>query len=581
MPDEPVLSSQISIKLDGSVVDAAVMEKVLELVVDQSSLLPDMFTILLHDPSLEMLDNGPFDLTKEIEIIADKPDGEKVTLLKGEITALEPDFQEGMTAELSVRGYDKSHRLHREVKTKTFLNVKDSDIASQIAQDGGLQAQVDTTSTVYNHVFQHNQTDMEFLAQRAWRIGFESFVSEGKLHFRKPPDGDAQTTVKWGDDLLTFRPRMTLAEQVDEVIVKGWDAKKQEAIVGQAQNGKLYPKIGDSKDGAQWANTFGTGKQIIVDQPVISQAEADALAEARLNEISGAFIEADGEAFRRPDIKAGEKIKLEALGNRLSGTYLVTNATHIYSEEGLKTNFTVRGARTGQLAEQMSHRPPIERWPGVVPAVVTNTDDPQDEGRVKVKFPWMSDDAESDWARVLGIGAGPEAGFALIPDVNDEVLVAFSHGEFNKPIVLGGLWSEKNIVPPETTGASSGEKPLVRTWRSRTGHLIVMHDDSENKIEIKTAGGQSITLDDQNKEVIITGTGKMNVGAQQNITIEGQANLDIKTTGDINMESTGNMTLKGTQLTLEGTAKATLKAPTVSVEGSAMTEVKGALVKIN
>jgi phage protein D len=120
-----------------------------------------------------------------------------------------------------------------------------------------------------------------------------------------------------------------------------------------------------------------SGKVVIVDQPVVSQAEADALAAARMDELSGAFVEADGLAFRRPDITAGQMVKLEALGKRFSGTYLVTGARHEYTAQGLRTTFTVRGSRTGLLTEQLLHQPPLDRWPGVVTAVITNTEDPK------------------------------------------------------------------------------------------------------------------------------------------------------------------------------------------------------------
>ena len=112
------------------------------------------------------MDNGPFDLTKSVSIEAETEDGTSFLLINGEITALEPDFGEGMVAQLIIRGYDISHRLFRETKSKAFLNKKDSDLASEIAQSVGLQAEVDTTSTVYDHIFQHNQSDMEFLVQR-------------------------------------------------------------------------------------------------------------------------------------------------------------------------------------------------------------------------------------------------------------------------------------------------------------------------------------------------------------------------------------------------------------------------------
>jgi phage protein D/phage baseplate assembly protein gpV len=563
-------TSQLSLKLNGNPVQRPILSKLVEAMIDQNTHLPAMFTLTFHDSDLVMLDEGPFDLTKEVEITAEKANGDKVVLIKGEIPALEPIFDQGMVAKLAVRGYDKSHRLYRASKSRAFLNMKDSEIASKIAKEGGLQASVDDSTTVYDHIFQHNQSDLQFLMQRAWRIGFECFVDEGKLYFRKPVTDGSAVSLTWGSDLISFRPRLTLAEQVDEVIVKGWDVDKMEAIVGQAENGRLYPQISESQNGAAWAGDFGTGKLIIVDQPVVSQAEANTLAAARLDELSGAFIEAEGLAFRRPDIRAGKKVKLEKLGKRLSGEYLVTNATHNYDASGLYTRFTVRGTRSGLLTEQLHQQRPISRWPGVVTAIVTNTDDPHNWGRVKVKFPWMTDDAESDWARVIGAGAGPEAGFFCLPEVDDEVLVAFEHGDFGRPFVLGGMWNGQHAIPPRPSSAGNGEKPQVRVWRSRAGHEIAMHDDADNKVELTTAGGHLITFDDANQKIELTSSGGVT------ITIDDtKKSLSIKAGGDVKIESSMNMELKaGANMKIEAGANLDLKA-------NAQATLKGAMVNIN
>jgi uncharacterized protein involved in type VI secretion and phage assembly len=349
---------------------------------------------------------------------------------------------------------------------------------------------------------------------------------------------------------------MTLAEQVDEVIVRGWDVEKQEAIVGQADNGRLYPDIEESQDGSSWASRFGAGKLVIVNQPIANQAEADILASARFDELSGAFIDAEGIAFRRPDIKAGQKIRLESLGSRFSGSYLVTNATHVYTTRGLKTTFTVRGSRTGLLHEQLNHQEPLTRWPGIYPAIVTNTDDPINWGRVKVKFPWLSNDAEGNWARVLGIGAGPEAGLFMMPEVDDEVLVLFGHGDFSQPFVLGGVWNGQNQLPPEGSGAPSGEKPLVRTWHSRSGHWIAMYDNADNKIEIVSAGGHKITLDDANSKIEISSSGGMAITLDDNgskVSIEGSSELEIVTSGNLKLQAGGNIDLQASgQVNIQG-----------------------------
>jgi len=561
MPQSTELASNIYIKLDGQEIEREVIQALLEVVVDQHSHLPDYFTIRLSDRQLQLLDQGPFDLTKEVEIEAADRDGNKHKLIKGEITALEPFFNEGMKAEVLVHGYDKSHRLFRETKSTAHLNKKDSDLASEIAQAAGLQSEITQTSTVYDHIYQHNQDDLAFLMQRAWRIGFECYVSDDKLYFRRPSSNGSGVTLTWGQDLLTFRPRMTLAEQVDEVVVKGWDVDKQEAIVGRATNGNLYPQIQEQKDGKTWADTFGTGKKVIVDQPVISQAEADSLAAARLDEISGAFVDAEGKAFRRPDIKPGKTVQLEALGDRFNGTYLVTSATHVFTAAGLHTSFTVRGTRSGLLSEQMGALKPMDRWPGVVPAIVTNTDDPNNWGRVKLKYPWMAEDAESDWARVVGIGAGPEAGLFVMPDVNDEVLVAFAHGDFSQPFVLGGLWNGQFQLPTEAAGAASGEKPLVRTWHSREGHWIAIYDDSNQKIEIVTKEGHQITLDDANRKMVVASNGgqtitlddggsKITIESSSEIEIKASSNLKIKAGGSMDIEASGNLNIKGAMINL-------------------------------
>lgn len=561
MPQEARLASHIAIFVDGTEIEGAVFQELLEVVVDQHAHLPAYFSIRLKDKNLSLLDEGPFDLTKGIEIKAETGHGDQHTIIKGEITALEPHFNEGMMAELVVQGYDPSHRLFRQPHTRAHLNKKDSDLANEIAQEAGLSTEIENTQIVYEHIFQHNQTDLEFLSQRAWRIGYECFVKEGKLFFRKPPQNGQALNLTWGSELVSFRPRMTLAEQVDEVVVKGWDIEKKEAWTGRAANGGLFPGIQENKNGKEWASSFGPGKKILVDQSVVSQAEADQLAAARMDEISGAFIEAQGVVFRRPDIQTGKFVQLDGLGRRLSGSYLVTKAQHVFTADGLRTFFEVRGTRTGLISEQLSRSDPMDRWPGVAPAIVTNTDDPSGWGRIKIKFPWMADDAESAWCRLVAPGAGPEAGFLSIPEVGDEVLVSFAHGDFGQPYVLGGLWNGQHDLPPEVSQAGSSEKPMVRTWRSRSGHLITFYDNGKNKIEIISANGHQVILDDQNKKILIVSNGgqkiqlddqrsKITLESSGEVEIKSSTNMKIKAGANLDLEASGNVTIKGSTIQL-------------------------------
>jgi phage protein D/phage baseplate assembly protein gpV len=556
------LTSQIYIKINGTMAAEDVMANLAEVVVDQHVHLPDMFTIRLHDASLNFVDGGPFDLTASVEVGSFDAGGEPISLIEGEITTLKPNFNARMVAELVVRGYDRSHRLYREKRSRAYLNVKDSDLAQEIAARANLHVETDPTAVIYDHVYQNNRSDLAFLMERAWRIGYECFVEKETLYFRKPPmNGQASTVLTWGEDLLSVQPQMSLSEQVNEVVVKGWDFEKQQPIVGQAENGRLYPDIKEDRDGAAWSSNFGHGRLVITDQPVTSQTEADLLASARMDEISGAFVEVEGSVFRRPDVKAGRMVALEGLGNRFSGSYLVTGATHVYRPTtGLETHFAVRGLRDGSLTEQVMGQPHASRWFGVVPAVVTNNDDPESWGRVKVTYPWMSEKAESDWARGVSLGAGPQSGFFALPDVGDEVLVAFEHGDFGRPFVLGSLWNGKSGVPPETAEAGSGQKSSVRSWRSRAGHRITMRDDSQ-KIEVETSAGQSLTLDD--------GQGKIEIASGSGLTVtldERTGKIAIESTGNVEINASGNMKLEaGANMDIQARGQVNVRGATINL----------------
>ena len=225
---------------------------------------------------------------------------------------------------------------------------------------------------------------------------------------------------------------------------------------------------------------------------------------------------------------------------------------------------------------------------------MTNNEDSENLGRIKVKFPWLNDDAgevESCWARIATPDAGPERGFMWLPEVNDEVLVSFEHGDVNRPFVLGGLWNGKSKPPKKNSEAVSAGTVNERIIRSRSGHVIILDDtDGSEKITIQdktqkneiiidsSANTLTINID---KDITIEAGAKVTVKSAQDMSFESQTNLNIKAGANCTIEATGNMSLKGTQLSAEGTAQAELKAPMVSVNGSATTEVRGGLVRIN
>lgn len=194
---------------------------------------------------------------------------------------------------------------------------------------------------------------------------------------------------------------------------------------------------------------------------------------------------------------------------------------------------------------------------GVVTGIVTNNKDEEGLGRVKIEFPWLSEDSEGDWVRVVSFMAGKERGGFFLPEVGDEVLVVFEHGDIDYPYVIGVLWSSED-VPPET---NQDGKNNIKKITSRSGHEIIFNDDDEQKkekLEMHTKAGHKIILDDsagQEKIDIIdkTGSNKITIdSAQKSINIESAMQLKIKSQ-TIEIEAGAMMSIKaGATLTIEG-----------------------------
>lgn len=209
------------------------------------------------------------------------------------------------------------------------------------------------------------------------------------------------------------------------------------------------------------------------------------------------------------------------------------------------------------LTDEDEERARTKRINGIVTGIVTNNKDEEGLGRIKIKFPWLSEENEADWAKVMSFMAGKERGGFFLPEVGDEVLVAFEHGDINYPYVIGALWNNEDN-PPET---NSDGKNNIRKIRSRSGHEIVFNDDDtskKEKIEIHTNGGHKILLDDtdgQEKIEIIdkTGSNKMTIDSVQNsISIESSSQLKIKAQA-IEIEAGTTMTIKaGAVLNIQG-----------------------------
>jgi uncharacterized protein involved in type VI secretion and phage assembly len=185
-----------------------------------------------------------------------------------------------------------------------------------------------------------------------------------------------------------------------------------------------------------------------------------------------------------------------------------------------------------------------DRFYGVTIGIVTNNkDDEMKIGRVKVKLPWLSETDESNWARVVSPMAGADRGLYFLPEVGDEVLVAFEHGDIQFPYILGGLWNGKD--KPHIS--NSDGKNNVREIRSRTGHAITLDDtQGEEKITISTKEGKNALVIDASQNTI-------QITVEKDFTIQAKGNINLKSSG-------GDVAIECQNFSVDAQQNATIKA---------------------
>lgn len=225
---------------------------------------------------------------------------------------------------------------------------------------------------------------------------------------------------------------------------------------------------------------------------------------------------------------------------------------------------------------------------GVVIGIVTDNEDPKDLGRVKLQFPWRDADDESFWARLATPLAGDEFGAYFLPEVDDEVLVAFENGDIHKPYIVGGLWNGEQKPPQQNEGENT-----TREIRSRSEHRVTFEDkeeEQEGSITIQTSEGHEIVIDDSDsketimirdehkknsitvdansdtiaveadkdielsaenitldgdKKVEITGGTTVDIASKNTVDISGKSQVDVESSGLMNIDATGPLTVKG------------------------------------
>jgi uncharacterized protein involved in type VI secretion and phage assembly len=552
-----------SVLVNGQEIDPALGTRLNEIRVVDYLTLPDLCTFTVGFDAAEEgsdrhpIDESPFEIGTSLEVkLGARSELGITSVFKGQIVTIEPQFTSG-GAELTVRAFDRSHLLNRSRKVRVFQDMSASDIVQKILSEAGLKADVTSTSTLFPFMQQDNETDLDFIWRLANRVGYEFVVDDETGAFR-PVGSSAPIELEWPIEVQDFRPRMTGIQQVEKVTVRSWDAKAKQATVGEANVPNQTSEIGALRQ--KTVDAFGNTSSILIPtEPTVDAAEAKDLAQAMLDRLANAYVGADGSCFGNPLVRAGAMVKITGVGTKFGGTYRVQSSNHVLQGGGAyTTEFSTTAIQT--ITGAVAAGRPQDFSSQLVIGIVTNTEDPDKMGRVRVKYPSLDDGQEGWWARVVVPHAGKDRGMMMLPMNGDEVLVGFEHDDTTRPFVLGSLFNGVDQAP--------------EGFVDKEGTLAVKTDgqlkfQSKGDLTLKVGGMATLTYDkDLTTEV------------KQNLSTEIKQSLKVSAKMNLELHAGSQLTIKGGMISVQSNGPLEIKGNPVTIDGGAMVSIKGGMVNL-
>jgi phage protein D len=348
MPLQSLLNSRFQILVNQSKLPMAVEAYLDSITVEIDRNLPGLFQIeFMGLDFAEVPAHFSPGAIVDIQLGFDQPE----QLIKGEILGLEPQFSSVQPPRLTVWGCDSLHRLQWGTKTRTFLNTTDSAIAEKIASEALLVPQTVESPVVHEYVMQANQTDLQFLVQRAQQIGYELFMADETLFFQPILHNTSLLqALTLGQNLLEFHPRFSLMSQATKVTVKGWDIFQKQAIT-ETKNAGKFAQVNDSNlavRGEVLARRSGAAAAVITDRPV-NTSMAQQMAQTQLDQTALELVTAEGTCVGNSQIRPGTMVLIQGLDGQpggqysFEGKYYVTGVTHRFDVvQGYLTDFKAK-----------------------------------------------------------------------------------------------------------------------------------------------------------------------------------------------------------------------------------------------
>lgn len=568
---EHTFTTLLHVQLGGSLLPDPLAALLTEGWVDASVNVPSAFQLTFTDGDGTLTRLYPQLTVGSKAVISPFTDGIRGNpLITGEVTALEVDTEPGGGRRLVLRGYDPGHRLLRNRRVAGYPQMTASDIVRKLAAQCGLVlGRVEATPTVYELATQPGITDWDYLSRLAAENDVRlSFDPDGKLDFARlaPAAGaPADTTpalqspyvLEFGRNTLQSRIALTSADQVGRVTVRGWDMTAKRPLAASAVSGTT-PDIMADVTSAQLTAAFGQAELDATRVPYTTPSEVTHAARSLADDVAGSFGELEVAVTGNPGLMPGRPVAVKGAGFPFEGKYTATGVRHVFaSGQPYVTWLTVSGRQFRSLYGLASGGAgggePAAPLPGVAIALVTNVKDPLRLGRVRLRFPWLSDTYESGWCRVAQFG-GVGGGGLLLPNVNDEVLCAFDRGSLEHPYVLAGLYNGVDKATREPDGIAAVDPVSGQVnWRSvtaRSGHTVELLERTgaaraSSGIRLRTGDGAlTVQLDEAKTTLTLTSDGTVTIHGARGVEVDSGGDLTLSATGALNLSAGRGLHLK-------------------------------------
>ena len=513
------------------------------------------------------------------------------TIFEGVIIKQGIRISSSESSELVVECRDAAVAMTLGRNNANYVDAKDSDIITKLVGNyTGLSSDVQASNTQHKEMVQYYSSDWDFILSRAEVCGMLVIVENGKVTVKPPQTSEsAVLTVTYGDDLMEFQGDVDARYQLKTVKSTCWDPASQ-AISSHDVSAQTLNNQGDLDSSALadvlGLSSFALQTPVTLESSALKDWATGQQIKAGLSRIRGR-MKFQGSA----KAKIGCIIEVDGVGAHFNGDVYVSSITHTIQSGNWMTEVEF-GMSPDWFSERRDLVAPSASGllPGVdglqIGVVKKLDEDPASENRIQVTVPVMQAETEGVWARLASYYCSNEFGNFFIPEVGDEVILGYINGDPTTPIILGSVYSSKQ-VPPYSLTADNNTKGLLTRSKLKLEFdddkkVITIITPSENQL-VFSDDAKSITMKDQTGNKVELSDSGIVLDSPKDIKISAQGKITIEATSNLDMSSKGSdATLKGLNVNAEASVSMTAKgSASAEFSASGTTTVKGAMVMIN